>query len=166
MTGKPDGAAGLLAGLAERLAAGLLEEVEYLASLPQPDTDIALERRVRLRGVIARTALSIHKLQAQEDVPGAPQDQDEADMDDQPDDPETVERKYVELQKFLDRLADRAGARGDAGDSSASRTGHPPRELAPSCQRGPATADGPLANVAAPWGPGVGEDLGRGRLAG
>jgi len=104
MSGKPDGAAGLLAGLAEMLATGLLEDIKTLADLPGPDTDIALERRVRLRGVIARTALSIHKLQAQEDHPSGPLNPDEADMDDQPDDADAIERKYVELQNFVDHF--------------------------------------------------------------
>jgi hypothetical protein len=131
MATKPDGAAGLLAGLAERLARGLLDDVEALEQLARPENDIALERRARLRGVIARTALSIRKLQDHEDRPDGPQAQDEADMDDQPDDPETIERKYVELQNFVDRLAGRTAAGTDQSDGAGSGTERRPGELAP-----------------------------------
>ncbi|HRD29406.1 MAG TPA: hypothetical protein PLO65_13995 [Caulobacter sp.] len=163
---KKSGAAGLLAGLAEMLAAGLLEDLTVLAALPRPETDIALERRVRLRGVIARAGLSIHKLQAQEDHPGAPQDQDEADMDEQPDDPDALERKYVELQDRLDRYARRAGLRACPDADSAEGPGGREGQLADASERRPTAAEGPVAHLAAARRPGVGQDLGRRRLAG
>ncbi|MFZ4606352.1 MAG: hypothetical protein ACOYM5_08850 [Caulobacter sp.] len=166
MSGKPTGAAALLAGLAEAQARGLLEDAAMINELPRPDSDITLERRIRLRGVIARTALSLHKLQAQEDKAGGGQDQEEADMDDQPDDAETLERKYMDLQKGLDRYAGRDESGGGSGGGDAGRAGCRPGELADAGEQAPAASEGPVAHLAAARRPGLGEDLGGRRLAG
>ncbi|MDP1739297.1 MAG: hypothetical protein Q8L23_17875 [Caulobacter sp.] len=98
--------------------------------LPKPESYIALAQRVRLRGAIARSAVGLHKLQDQEDRRSGAANQDEADMNDQPDDPDTIERKYVELQNLLDRLSDRHDPGADEGDRSGGGAGHRPGQLA------------------------------------
>ena len=131
MTRKPTGAAALLAGLAEEQARGLLEDVAMINELPRPETYITLAQRVRVRAAIARSAVGLHKLQDQEDRRTGDPDQNEADMDDQPDDPDVIERKYVELQNFIDRLADRPVSGTGQGEGPGERTGHRPGQLAP-----------------------------------
>ncbi len=135
MTTKPTGAAALLAGLAERQARGLMEDVAMIDELPRPESYVTLAQRVRLRGAIARSAVGIHKLQDQEDRRAGAPDQNEADMNDQPDDPETIERKYVELQNFVDRLAERYDPGAVQGDGSEALAEHPSGQLAPPRER-------------------------------
>lgn len=113
MTTEPDGAAGLLAGFAQWLADSLLTEAARFNMKPEPDTDIAQERRIRMLGVMARTAVAIHKLEEREALrrdSGAP---DEVDMNDRPDDAETIERKYVLLHQRLAEYAAKLDARRD-----------------------------------------------------
>jgi len=101
-------------------------------NLPKPDSYAVLTQRVRLRGVIARTGVALHKLLDQEDDRRASaSDQDEADMDDRPEDPEIIERKYMELQDFVRRLSegDDAGADQDLGAGEGA--GYRPGQLAP-----------------------------------
>jgi hypothetical protein len=135
MTRKPTGAAARLAGLAEAQASGLLEDAAMIEDLPKPDSYTTLAQRVRLRGAIARSGVALHKLQDQEDRRVGPQNQDEADMDDQTDDPETVERKYVELQDLVDRYARRAAPGAVPGDRAGGGDEHRPGQLAPPGER-------------------------------
>ncbi|MDO8295286.1 MAG: hypothetical protein Q7T19_02480 [Caulobacter sp.] len=166
MITKPDGAAGRLAGLSDVLAQALLDEVEAYKVAPKPNTDIARARRVRELGSIARTAVSIHRLEEREIKSRGAQIQNEADMDDQPDDAETIERKYVELQNGLDRYAGRDEPAGGPGGGAAGGTEYRMGQLAEAGERGPARTEGPVAHLAAARRPGLGEDLGGRRLAG
>ena len=129
MTRKPTGAAALLAGLAEEQARGLLEDVAMINELPRPETYITLAQRVRVRAAIARSAVGLHKLQDQEDRRTGASEQDEADMDDRPDDADTIERKYVELQKLVDSLSEGDDAGRGQSDRSSGRTGYCPGQL-------------------------------------
>ncbi|MFA7262028.1 MAG: hypothetical protein WC068_03315 [Caulobacter sp.] len=130
MITKPDGAAGRLAGLSDVLAQALLDEVEAYKVAPKPNTDIARARRVRELGSIARTAVSIHRLEEREIKSRGAQIQNEADMDDQPDDADTIERKYVQLHARLAAFAARMDARRDQGVGSAGGPGPGSEQLA------------------------------------
>jgi len=134
MTRKPTGAAALLAGLAEEQARALRKDAAMINDLPKPDSYATLTQRVRLRGVIARSGVALHKLKEQEDRRAGVSDQDEADMDDKPDDPDIIERKYLELQDLVRRLPVREAGPGQDGGVGEG-AGHCPGQLAPPGER-------------------------------
>lgn len=119
---QPDEAGDPLDGLDDRVAALTREAVMILESLPKPTSDIEVQRRVRAADFTARCISTIRKLRT--DARRLKRPQDEDDMNDAhiPDDAETIERKYVELEEKLARFARRHDRRPDQGDCSAERT--------------------------------------------
>lgn len=132
MPTKPTGAAALLEGLAEWLAHELLKEAARHEAMPETQTDIESERRVRKLGAIARTALTIHKLEEREALLRESSDTEEADMDEQSDHAAVIERKY---QQLFARIA-AFTARTAAGDNQETGDGGDPRSSPDQLARG------------------------------
>ncbi|MDO9224299.1 MAG: hypothetical protein Q7U20_11390 [Caulobacter sp.] len=117
MTGKPDQAADALDGFDDDLAVLARDTLVILQTLPRPTSDLEVQRRFRAIDLGARSAMSIRKLRDQIRRPRRPQDEDDMNDAHTPDEPETLERKYRELDAKLDRFAQQndAGAAPGGG---------------------------------------------------
>jgi hypothetical protein len=120
MQGNPDQTEVLLAGFAERLAA-----------MPPPDTERALEGRVRLLNSFARYAAAIHRLDKFERARREAREGDDMDgEEDRQAKAEALERKHRLLDRELDRLNQDLDAAGAPRPDDGQAGGCVPQELA------------------------------------
>ncbi|WP_245863849.1 hypothetical protein [Caulobacter mirabilis] len=176
MTRKPDSEARqVLDHLCEEVPSLLADDAAVMKSLPRPDSDITLERRLRLRGVYARTLLSARRVIDHLEKPrktGPAPDHAEEEVEDHMNDADAgdrealLERKLVALRKRLDRRAQWLVERKSADSSPGCGAPGDAGSLAEPGQSRPAPAGRPLEHLAGPGRAGIGEDLARRRLAG
>ena len=111
-----------LEGLGDRLEALANEAVGILEGLAKPTSDIEVQRRVRAIDFAGRCIATLKKLRTDTRRLKRPQDEDDMNDAHTPDDAETIERKYVELEAKLARFTQGHDRRPDQGDGSAGRT--------------------------------------------